>query len=73
MQAAIEQGRRTGAKTQREHEYVGEAYLMVGDLASAQKQLEQPRKIGLLPCGKFDDPEHEIAEYGMKSSARGSR
>lgn len=46
---------------------------MVGDLASAQKHLEELRKICLLPCEKFDDLEREIAEYRMKSGARGSR
>ena len=44
------------------HEYIGEAYLMVGDLASAQKHLEALRKICLLPCEEFADLEREIAE-----------
>lgn len=55
------------------HEYVGEAYLIVGDLASAQKHLEKVRKICLPPCEKFADLEREIAEYRTKSSAGRSR
>jgi len=50
------------------HEYIGEAYLMAGDLASAQKHLEALRKICLLPCEEFADLEREIAAYQKKSA-----
>lgn len=45
------------------HEYIGEAYLMAGDLASAQKHLEALRGICLLPCEELGDLDKAIAEY----------
>jgi tetratricopeptide (TPR) repeat protein len=45
------------------HEYIGEAYLMAGDLAGAQKHLEELRKICLLPCEELTDLEKAITEY----------
>ena len=51
------------------HEYIGEAYLMVGDLAGAQKHLEALRKICLLPCEELGDLEREIAAYRKKTAA----
>jgi len=37
------------------HEYIGEAYLMVGDTASAEKHLEALRGICTLPCEEMRD------------------
>jgi tetratricopeptide (TPR) repeat protein len=45
------------------HEYIGEAYLMTGDLASAEKHLAALREICLLPCEELTDLEREVAEY----------
>jgi tetratricopeptide (TPR) repeat protein len=55
------------------HEYIGEAYLMAGDLASAQKHLEALRKICLLPCEELGDLEREIAAYRKKSAGERTR
>lgn len=55
------------------HEYIGEAYLMAGDLASAQKHLEALRKICVLPCEELADLEREIAAYKKKSPGERSR
>jgi tetratricopeptide (TPR) repeat protein len=55
------------------HEYIGEAYLMRGDLKSAQKHLAALREICLLPCEELADLEREIAKYVKKSSARPAR
>jgi len=55
------------------HEYVGEAYLIVGDLASARKHLEALRKICLLPCEEFGDLEREIAAYVKRTGGDGPR
>ena len=45
------------------HEYIGEAYLMTGDLASAQKHREALRGICLLGCEELADLDKAIAEY----------
>jgi hypothetical protein len=48
------------------HEYIGEAYLMAGDLAGAQKHLDALRKLCLLPCDELADLEREIAAFKKK-------
>lgn len=45
------------------HEYIGEAYLMVGDLKSAEKHLAALRGICLLPCEELADLETAIKAY----------
>ena len=45
------------------HEYIGEAYLMTGDLAGAEKHLAALKEICLLPCEELTDLERAIAEY----------
>ena len=45
------------------HEYIGEAYLMVHDLASAQRHLAALRSLCLLPCDEQKDLEKAIAAY----------
>jgi Flp pilus assembly protein TadD len=45
------------------HEYIGEAYLMTGDLPGAQKHLAALREICVLPCEELKDLEKAIAEY----------
>lgn len=37
------------------HEYIGEAYLMTGDVASAEKHLAALRSICTLPCDEMRD------------------
>ena len=54
--------RRRGA-----HEYAGEAYLMVGDLARAEEHLAALRRICLLPCEELGDLEREIAAYRKRT------
>jgi tetratricopeptide (TPR) repeat protein len=48
------------------HEYVGEAYLMVNNLAKAQEHLAALEKICLLPCEELDDLRGKIAAYRKK-------
>jgi tetratricopeptide (TPR) repeat protein len=51
------------------HEYIGETYLMTGDLAGAERHLAALKEICLLPCEELKDLERAIAEYrGKKSS-----
>jgi Flp pilus assembly protein TadD len=45
------------------HEYIGETYLMVGDLPGAQKHLAALKEICLLPCDEQKDLERAIAAY----------
>ena len=45
------------------HEYIGEAYLMVGDVANAEKHLAALRAICLLPCEELADLEKAFAKY----------
>ncbi len=48
------------------HEYIGEAYLMVGDVKSAEKHLALLRGICLLGCEELADLEKAVAEYKKK-------
>jgi Flp pilus assembly protein TadD len=45
------------------HEYIGEAYLMTGDLPSAQKHLAALKAICVPSCEELKDLEKAIAEY----------
>lgn len=45
------------------HEYIGEAYLMTGNLAGAELHLAALREICLLPCEESKDLERAIAAY----------
>jgi Flp pilus assembly protein TadD len=45
------------------HEYIGEAYLMTRDLASAEKHRDLLKGICLLGCEELADLEKAIAEY----------
>jgi Flp pilus assembly protein TadD len=45
------------------HEYIGETYLMTGDLAGAERHLAALKEICLLPCEELKDLERAIAEY----------
>jgi Flp pilus assembly protein TadD len=52
------------------HEYIGEAYLMTGDLAGAEKHLAALREICLLPCEELEDLERAIAQYRRQKLSR---
>ena len=45
------------------HEYIGEAYLIVGDVERARLHLAALRSICLLPCDELKDLEQAIAEH----------
>jgi Flp pilus assembly protein TadD len=45
------------------HEYIGEAYLMLNDLPSAEKHLAALRSICLLPCEELADLEKAVTEH----------
>ena len=48
------------------HEYIGETYLLVGDVAGAEKHLAALREICLLPCEELGDLERAIKSYRNK-------
>lgn len=48
------------------HEYIGEAYLLVNDLPSAEKHLAALRSICLLQCEELADLEKGIVAYRSK-------
>ena len=50
------------------HEYVGEAYLMVKNLAKAEEHLAALERICLLPCEEYADLKAKVAAY--KNGAR---
>jgi len=45
------------------HEYIGEAYLITGDMAGAQRHLAALKNICMLPCEELKDLERAIAQY----------
>jgi Flp pilus assembly protein TadD len=45
------------------HEYIGEAYLMVGDVAGAEKHVAALKGICLLGCEQLAHLEKAVAEY----------
>ena len=45
------------------HEYIGEAYLMVDDLAGAERHLSALRSICLVPCDEMKDLAQAIVAY----------
>jgi tetratricopeptide (TPR) repeat protein len=52
------------------HEYIGEAYLMAGDVASAEKHLVALRSICTLPCEEMRDLQEAIDAHRRKGSSR---
>ena len=52
------------------HEYIGEAYLMVNDVASAEKHVTALQQICLLGCEELTDLQHAVADYKRKAAAR---
>ncbi|PPR64962.1 MAG: hypothetical protein CFH10_00079 [Alphaproteobacteria bacterium MarineAlpha4_Bin2] len=49
------------------HEYIGELYLRMGDLASAQKHLKRLDSLCLLGCEQLDELKAAIAAYKKKN------
>ena len=52
------------------HEYIGEAYLMTGDVASAEKHVAALRSICLLPCDELNDLRKAIETHRAQAKAR---
>jgi len=48
------------------HEYIGEAYLIVGDLPKAQEHLAVLDRLCLFGCDEYDDLKKAVAAYEAK-------
>jgi len=48
------------------HEYIGEAYLMVGNVGKAKEHLTQLDKLCFFPCVEYTDLKKAIAEHEKK-------
>jgi tetratricopeptide (TPR) repeat protein len=57
---------RLNAKHRDAHEYIGEAYLMVGNLGKAKEHLAQLDKLCFFPCSQYTDLKKAVAEYEAK-------
>ncbi len=51
------------------HEYIGEAYLMTGNLAKAEEHLAALDKLCFLSCLEYRELKDKIAEYKQKQQA----
>jgi len=48
------------------HEYIGEAYLMTGNLTKAEEHLAKLKKLCFLPCAEYRGLKAAIADYKQK-------
>lgn len=62
-----EEALRIDPKHRGAHEYVGEAYLMVGDLAKAREHLQVLDRLCFFPCAEYSDLKKAIAEYEQRA------
>jgi tetratricopeptide (TPR) repeat protein len=49
------------------HEYIGEAYLMVGNLPKAKEHLSALDKLCFFPCQEFSDLKRAVSDFEAKS------
>jgi len=49
------------------HEYIGEAYLLVNDLAKAEEHLAALQRICLIPCEEYEDLKKAVADYRRRA------
>jgi tetratricopeptide (TPR) repeat protein len=52
------------------HEYIGEAYLMVGDLPGAERHLDRLRALCLVSCEELKELERAIADFKLTRERR---
>ena len=52
------------------HEYVGEAYLMINNVAKAEEHLAALRRICLIPCEETGHLESKVAEYRSRGGGK---
>lgn len=61
-----EEALRLNPKHRGAHEYMGEAYLMVNNLAKAEEHLKVLDRLCLFGCEEYDDLKKAVAEYRQK-------
>jgi Flp pilus assembly protein TadD len=61
--AHYEKALRLDPKHRGAHEYVGEAYLLVGNLAKAKEHLAALDKLCRFSCGEYRDLKRKVASY----------
>ena len=54
------------------HEYLGEAYLQIGDLAHAEKELQALDSLCFFPCEQYSDLKKEIERYKSMHAKAGA-
>ena len=52
------------------HEYLGEAYLMAGNLAKAEEHLSTLDKLCFFGCEEFRELKQKVAEYKQKAASK---
>jgi len=52
------------------HEYVGEAYLLVGNLSKAEEHLAALQRICLVPCEEYGELRREIDAYRNRAGVK---
>ena len=50
------------------HEYLGETYLLLDDMAGAERHLKALKDICLLPCEQLDDLQRAIGQHRLRKS-----
>jgi tetratricopeptide (TPR) repeat protein len=58
-----EEALRIDPKHRNAHEYIGEAYLQVGDLAKAKEHLAALDKLCFLPCEQYSELKEAVQSY----------
>src|SRR4030095_7371493 len=49
------------------HEYMGEAYLLVNNVAKAEEHLAALARICLIPCEEYEDLQKAVADYRRRA------
>jgi tetratricopeptide (TPR) repeat protein len=63
-----EEALRLNPKHRGAHEYMGEAYLMVNNLAKAEEHLKVLDRLCLFGCEEYDDLKKAVAEYKQNNA-----
>ena len=65
-----EEALRLNPKHRGAHEYMGEAYLMVNNLAKAEEQLKELDRLCFFGCDEYSDLKKAVADYKQKTASK---